>query len=177
MANLTIGNAAIPFTLKGVDGKSHSLDEFRGKNALAVIFWANHCPYVKAWEDRIIQLQQEYADRGVQFILINSNDPTKYPEDSFERMQDRARAKRYPFPYLFDETQQVARAYGAERTPEVFLFDQQHLLRYHGAPDDNVEDPKAVRHHYLRDAIEAVLHGEKVPTQTTKPVGCTVKWR
>jgi len=174
---LAINDSIIPFNLKGVDGKTYTPEDFKGKKALAVIFWANHCPYVQAWEERIIQLQKEYADRGVQFILVSSNDPAKYPEDGFEAMKERARMKGYPFPYVFDETQEVARAYGAERTPEIFLFDQEGKLRYHGAPDDNYENPQAVRHHYFREAIEAVLKGQEPGIQETRPVGCTVKWR
>jgi thiol-disulfide isomerase/thioredoxin len=167
----------ISFTLPGVDGKTVSPQDFRDSAALAVIFWCNHCPYVRAWEDRVIALQREYAGRGVRFILINSNDPQKYPEDSFEQMQARARLKDYPFPYLFDESQEVARQYGATRTPEVFLFDAARTLRYHGAPDDNSEDPRAVQQHYLRDALEALLSDRAPAPAETTPRGCTIKWR
>jgi hypothetical protein len=167
----------IPFSLKGVDGKSVSTDDFGSAKALAVIIWCNHCPYVRAWEDRIIALQREYAGRGVQFLLINSNDAKKYPGDSYEEMQKRAREKDYPFPYLVDETQEVARQYGAERTPEIFLFDESRTLRYHGAPDDNYDDPSAATQPYFRDAIEAVLAGAAPATSETPPRGCTVKWR
>ena len=174
---LAINDSLVPFSVKGIDGKTYSASDFKDKKALAVIFWANHCPYVQAWEDRVIQLQKEYADRGVQFVVVSSNDPAKYPEDGFEPMKERARMKGYPFPYVFDETQEVARAYGAERTPEIFLFDKEGRLRYHGAPDDNYETTTAVRHPYFRDAIEAALKGQEPTTQETKPVGCTVKWR
>ena len=167
----------IPFRLKNVDGNTVSTEDFSAAKALAVIIWCNHCPYVRAWEDRVIALQREYADRGVQFLLVNSNDPQKYPGDSFEEMQKRAREKGYPFPYLWDEKQEVARQYGAERTPEIFLFDEARTLRYHGAPDDNFEDPKAVTQRYFRDAIEAVLAGRAPATSETPPRGCTVKWR
>src|SRR5215207_8245592 len=101
----------IPFRLKNVDGKTISTDDFGAAEALAVIIWCNHCPYVRAWEERVIALQREYAERGVQFLLVNSNDAQKYPGDSFEEMQSRAREQGYPFPYLVDETQQVARQY------------------------------------------------------------------
>ena len=167
----------IPFRLKNVDGTTLAPEDFASAKALAVIFWCNHCPYVRAWEDRVVELQREYAGRGVQFLLVNSNDPEKYPSDSFEEMQRRARDKGYPCPYLVDETQEVARQYGAERTPEIFLFDRARTLRYHGAPDDNVDDPKAVAHQYLRDAIEAVLAGTAPATSETPPKGCTIKWR
>jgi peroxiredoxin len=176
---MTLGAAQqlLPFRLKNVDGKAVAPDDFASAKALAVIFWCNHCPYVRAWEDRVIELQREYAGRGVQFLLINSNDPEKYPGDSFDEMQARARNKGYPFPYLVDESQDVARQYGAERTPEVFLFDEARTLRYHGAPDDNVDDPKAVGQRYLRDAIEAVLTGATPATSETPARGCTIKWR
>lgn len=177
MAALRLGERAVPFQLRGVDGRTYSLDHFRGKKVAAVIFWCNHCPYVQAWEDRVLALQREYRPRGVEFVLINSNDPAQYPQDSFEAMQQRAREKEYPCPYLFDETQEVARAYGATRTPEVFLFDEELILRYHGRPDDNYEDPAAVRQHYLRDAIEALLAGRTPPVPQTTPQGCTIKWR
>jgi len=177
MARIRIGDPLIPFRLPGVDGRMHGTDDYADTPVLVVIFSCNHCPYVQAWEDRMIAIQRDYLDRGVQFLVINSNDPTQYPEDSFEEMQKRARLKGYPFPYLFDETQEVARAYGAERTPEVFVFDRDRRLRYHGAIDDNYEDPSRVRAHYLRDALDALLAGEPVPVEDTRPVGCTVKWR
>ncbi len=107
----------------------------------------------------------------------NRNDPVAYPDDSFEAMTSRAREKAYPFPYLFDETQDVARRFGATRTPEVFLFDRERVLRYHGAPDDNFEDPVAVTHSYVRNAIEALLAGRDPATAATPPKGCSIKWK
>jgi len=177
MAKLKIGDKAIPFTLPGVDDKTHSLSDYADKEAVVVIFSCNHCPYVRAWEDRMVQIQADYADKGVQLVAINANDATKYPDDSFPKMKERAREKGFNFPYLYDETQEVARAYGAERTPEVFLFDKDGILRYHGAIDDNYENPNAVRRHYLREALDAVLAGQTPPITETRPVGCTVKWR
>jgi len=177
MAKLKPGDKAIPFTLPGVDGKRHTLADYANKNALVIIFSCNHCPYVRAWEDRVIQIQADYAEKGVQLIAINANDARKYPEDSFPKMKERAQEKGFNFPYLHDETQEVARAYGAERTPEVFLFDKNGALRYHGAIDDNYENPSAVRSHYLRDALNAVLAGQTPPTIETPPVGCTIKWK
>lgn len=177
MSNLQPGDAAIDFTLPGIDGESYTLEDYRDKTAVAVIFSCNHCPYVLAWEDRLIAAQADYADRGVQFLLINANDATKKPADSFEGMQAHAAEKGFNFPYLHDESQEVAKAYGAERTPEIFLFDQKGVLRYHGAPDDNYEDPGAVQAHYLRDALDAVLEGEMPPTAQTPPQGCTIKWK
>lgn len=177
MANLKPGDPAIPFSLPGVDGNEHALSDYAGKSAVAVIFSCNHCPYVRAWEDRMVQIQADYADEGVQLIAISANDAQKYPADSFPMMKERAQEKGFNFPYLYDESQEVAAAYGATRTPEVFLFDRQGRLHYHGAIDDNYENPRAVRHHYLRNALDAVLAGQAPSLAETPPVGCTVKWK
>jgi peroxiredoxin len=177
MSNLKVGDRAIPFNLPGVDDKEHSLDDYAGEKGVAVIFSCNHCPYVRAWEDRMVQIQADYLGRGVQLVAINANDESKYPDDSFPKMKERAREKRFNFPYLRDETQSVARAYGAERTPEVFLFDKDFILRYHGAIDDNYDDPKAVKEHYLRKALDSMLAGKSISTAETKPVGCSIKWK
>ena len=177
MAKLQIGDELIPFKLPGTDGAEHSTEDFSDKQALVVIFSCNHCPYVRAWEDRMVEIQREYADKGVQLVAVNANDDVKYPEDSFEEMKKRAAEKGFNFPYLRDDTQEVARAYGAERTPEVFVFDRDRKLRYHGAIDDNYENPQLVRRSYLREALDALLAGSQVPTTETPPVGCTIKWR
>ncbi len=177
MIPLAIGATAAPFSLIGVDDRTHSLADHTDKAALVVIFSCNHCPYVRAWEDRMIALQADYAARGVQFLVISANDPAKYPDDDFSAMKQRAAEKGFNFPYLFDETQAIARAYGATRTPEVFVFDSSRTLRYHGAIDDNHENPAAVTRHYLREALDAVLSGTQPATTQTAPVGCTIKWR
>lgn len=177
MTTLQTGAKAISFKLPGVDGRTHSLSDYGDKEAIAVIFSCNHCPYVQAWEDRMIQLQKDYASKGAQFLVISSNDPKQYPADDFEHMKARAKDKGFPFPYLFDETQEIARAYSAERTPEVFLFNKAGELRYHGAIDDNYEEPSAVKEEYFRDALEAVLAGRTPEVEDTKPVGCTIKWK
>jgi peroxiredoxin len=174
---LAIDSRIIPFTLPGTDGATYRPQDFSGAPVFGLIFHCNHCPYAQAWEDRLIAVQRDYAARGVRLVLINANDPAKYPTDDFAHMKVRAEEKRYPFPYLFDESQEVARAYGASRTPEVFLFDRGGVLRYHGAPDDNYEDPSAVEHHYLQDAIDALLAGTVPAASETKVVGCTIKWR
>ncbi len=176
MTNLKPGDQAIHFTLPGVDDKQHSLADYAGKEAVVVIFSCNHCPYVRAWEDRMVQIQAGYADQGVQLVAISANDARKYPDDSFPKMKERAREKGFNFPYLYDETQDIAHAYGAERTPEVFLFDKSQALRYHGAIDDNYDDPAAVRSHHLRQALDAVLAGQAPERAQTPPVGCTMKW-
>ncbi|MEM5831599.1 MAG: thioredoxin family protein [Candidatus Aenigmatarchaeota archaeon] len=173
---MRIGDKIIDFTLPGVDDKVYSLSSFEKNKPIAIIFWCNHCPYVKAWEDRIIKLGNEFKDK-VHFILINANDPKKYPDDSFENMKKRAKEKGYPFPYLFDESQDIPRKYGAQRTPEIFLFDKNWELVYHGAPDDNWEDERKVKTNYFKDALLSVIDGKKPPIQDTHPVGCTIKWK
>jgi peroxiredoxin len=174
---MRIGDRAVGFELPGVDGRSHALSQVSdGKKATAVVFMCNHCPYVLAWMDRLISLAEEYAGDGVAFIGINSNDPNKYAVDDFEGMQRLAQERELPFPYVQDETQEVATAYGAERTPEVFLFDDGLALTYHGAIDDNHDETQAGAH-YLRNALDAVLAGQEPPTAETPPVGCTIKWK
>lgn len=173
---MKIGDSIIDFSLPGVDGKVYSLSSFEKGKPIAVVFWCNHCPYVKAWEDRMIKIGTEYKGR-VQFVLINANDPKRYPEDSFENMKKRAQEKGYPFPYLYDESQEVPKKYGAQRTPEVFLFDQNWKLVYHGAIDDNWEDEKKVKTRYLIDAISLLLQNKEPSIRETAPVGCTIKWK
>lgn len=174
---LTLGTPAPDFALLGVDGQQHALADFADAAVLVVIFSCNHCPYVQAWEDRMIALQAAYAPRGVQFVAINANDAVKYPADNFDAMCERAARKQFNFPYLHDTTQDVARAYGAQRTPEVFVFDQSRTLAYHGAIDDNYDDPAAVSVPYLRQALDALLAGSRPEPAQTAPVGCTIKWR
>jgi peroxiredoxin len=176
MANLKIGDKAINFTLNGTDNLKHSLTDYPG-NCVVVIFSCNHCPYVRAWEDRMVAIQADYAGKGVHLIAINSNDAEHYPEDNFENMKARAKDKHFNFPYLRDEDQTVAKLYGAQRTPEVFVFDRDSKLRYHGAIDDNYDDPSAVKRHYLRNSLDALVGKTKPPVPETQPVGCTIKWK
>ena len=177
MANLQPGDSIISFSLPGTDGAAHGPADYTGKAALAVIFTCNHCPYAIAWEDRFVEIQADYAGQGVQLLAVCANDPDKYPADNMAAMTQRVRDKGFNFPYLQDESQEIAQAYGAERTPEIFLFDKNGVLQYHGAPDDNHEDPDAVQHAYFRDALDAVLAGQSPSTTQTKPVGCTIKWK
>lgn len=173
---LKLGSKAPDFSLEGVDGKTYSLESFKDKEALIVIFSCNHCPYVKAYEDRIIKIQEDYAPR-VQVVAINSNDDVNYPEDSFEEMKKRAEEKKFNFPYLRDETQETAKAYGATHTPEIFLFDKNRELRFHGKIDDNWQDPSAVKQNYLRDALDELLAGKEISVPETFTIGCTIKWK
>lgn len=173
---LKIGAAAPDFELPGVDGKTYALGDFADKPLLVVGWWCNHCPYVQAWEPRAIDLAKEYADRGVAFVMINSNETENYPEDDFPTMQKRAREKGYPFPYLWDESQEVVGAYGAVATPDFFVFDADRKLAYRGRLDDNHRDPGAVSNRYLRDALDTLLKGESPPAPVTAPYGCSIKW-
>lgn len=171
MPRLELGDTAPPFTLPGVDGSEHSLDDYAGL-PVAVVFSCVHCPYVVAWEDRLDAVSRDYAGRAG-LVAINAND---HLGDTFEHMVERANEKGFSFPFLRDESQQVAAAYQAARTPEVFLFDGERKLVYHGAPDSNHQDPEAATP-YLRQALDAVLAGESPPVAETPAVGCTVKWR
>jgi len=175
-----MGQTAPYFNLPGVDGRNYSLDDYRGEvNALVVIFFCNHCPYAIKTQDRLIALGREYIDKEVGFVLICVNDVMNYPQDSFDNMKKRAKEKGYPFPYLHNEDQKVAHAYGALVTPHVFLLDSDMKLRYRGAIDDNIDNPNAVKRQYLRNAIEALLAGtpEKITKRDTRPIGCSIKWK
>lgn len=175
---MPIGRIAPDFAnLPGVDGKKHSLSDYKTKKALVVFFSCNHCPYVQAYEDRIMDLQRATAGQGVQFIAINSNDAVTYPDDNFDNMVKRAKQRNFNFVYLRDDSQDVARAYGATHTPHLFLFDAERKLRYTGKIDDNWQDPSRVTRSYLREAIDAVLQGKDPAEPTTFAIGCTIKWK
>jgi len=177
-AGIQLGDKA-PMTdtkMKNVDGKEVSIADVAGKNGTLVIFTCNHCPFAKAWEKRIVESGNSCSKKGVGVIAINPNDPAAYDEDTYENMQRRAKDRGYEFPYVVDATSDVARAFGAKATPEVFLFDKDGKLVYHGAVDDSREASK-VSQRYLNDALEAVLAGKAVTTAETKAVGCSIKFR
>jgi peroxiredoxin len=174
--SIALAEQAPSFSLPGVDGQEHSLDAYAASELLVLIQSCNHCPYVQAWEGRMIAIQRDYADRSVRVVAVNSNDSTRYPGDSFEEMQARAGSEGFNFDYLHDEDQSLVRALGAERTPEVFVFDRDRRLVYHGAIDDS-RDEHAVTRHYLRDALDALLTGAAPPVAETESVGCSVKFR
>lgn len=171
---IALATDAPAFELPGVDGQQHSLDDYADKPALAVVWSCNHCPYVQAWEGRMVALQREFGDQGFQLVAISSNDADAYPEDSFDAMKARAEEEGFNFDYLYDEDQSVLEAYDAERTPEVFLFDRDRRLVYHGAIDDSREE-EGVTQEYLRNAIVAVLAGDSPAEAETPAVGCSVK--
>jgi len=174
---LDLGSPAPGFSLPGTDGKAWTLESFKDAKALCVVFSCNHCPYVKAYEGRFVALQSELGPRGFQLVAINANDASSHPEDGFEAMRQRAQERGFNFPYLRDESQATARAYGAVRTPHVFLFDAARTLAYVGRIDDSWDRPEKVVRHELRDAVEDILAGRPVALAETFAVGCTIKWK
>jgi thiol-disulfide isomerase/thioredoxin len=170
-------NASCPaFDLPGTDDKHHSLDSFKG-DLLAVIVSCNHCPYVIAYEPRVVALAKEYGPRSVDFVAVNANDATRYPDDGMQPMKARARERGFPYPYLRDDSQSFVRALGARFTPEVFVFDRERKLRYHGRIDDNHRDEARVTSRDLRNALDALLAGSDPPVAETTAFGCSVKWK
>jgi peroxiredoxin len=167
---MNIGDRAPTFSLPDTDGREHSPD-----GVTVVVFTCNHCPYALGWHERLLAVARDYE--GVTFLAINPNDAERYPADSYEAMKERVEADGgWPHPYLRDESQEVARAYDAQTTPDVFLLDADRRLRYRGAPDSDHRDPEqgAV---WLREALDAVLAGAEPATPETRPVGCSIKWR
>jgi peroxiredoxin len=171
------GTPAPNFSLAAVDGKTYSLDSFRDAKLLVAIFTCNHCPYAQALEPRFIELQRDYADKGVRVCAISSNDERAYPDDSFANMQTRAREHGWNFPYLHDQTQAVARAYDAACTPDIFVFDAERKLRYNGRCDDNWKEPAKVTRRDLRQALDQLLSGQSIDFDVHPALGCSIKWR
>ena len=178
MAGLSLGDDAPLFDLPATDGKNYALGDPTPDVRATVVYWTcNHCPYALAWHDRLLAVANTYAGQGVRFLAINSNDAEKYPDDSFPAMKERVKTEgNWPHPYLFDESQEVARAYGATKTPDVYVFDEDLRLRYHGAPDADYEDPSQEAA-WLRAAVDDLLGGRQVEMAESEPVGCTIKWK
>ena len=177
---LMIGDTAKDFTLKNVDGSEGSLQKLVGSKGAIIVFTCNHCPFSKAYEDRIIALDKNFKGVGYPVIAINPNDPTRSPEDSYEKMQERSSEKGFPFPYLYDEKQEVAKAFGASNTPHVYLLSVQNkdlIVKYIGAIDDNSDYPGSVKEKYVENAINQLMADGKIAVQETKAIGCTIKWK
>ncbi len=170
-----IGDTAADFSLKNVNEKMVSLSDYKDANGFIIVFTCNGCPYAKKYEQRIIDLHNAYSKRGYPVIAINPNDPEVVPEDSFKKMQELARAKKYPFPYLFDEGQKVYPLYGATRTPHVFILDKNRKVRYIGGIDDNPEDATAATQHYAANAVGMLMKGLDPNPATTRALGCSIK--
>lgn len=171
------GARAPDFSLPGVDGQTWTLSESRGKNGLLVMFICNHCPYVKAIRERIIRDASELQQFGINSIAINSNDPTDFPEDSFENMKRVATEFKFPFPYVFDETQTVAKSYGAVCTPDFFGYDANLLLQYRGRLDASRKDPISGARRELFEAMKQIAQSGKGPKEQLSSMGCSIKWK
>lgn len=177
-AEVKPGDDAIPFSLENVDGSMVSLSDYKDQKGVILVFTCNPCPFAKAYEQRIIRLHDNFASMGYPVVAINPNDSELSPEDSPEKMKERAVEKGYPFPYLKDETQEVYKAYGATRTPHIFLLENQggkFRVAYIGAVDDNAMEEASVSTSYVEKAIAALMAGGKPVPATTKAIGCTIK--
>ncbi len=173
-----LGTEAPPFRLPNVDGRIVSIEDFKDAPALLVVFICNHCPYVKHILPHFVGLAKEYQQRGVAIVGINSNDVTGYPDDAPEKMAELSRTMGFTFPYLFDESQEVAKAYGAACTPDFYLFDRTRRLVYRGQMDDSRPgNGRPVTGADLRAAIDAVLAGRQVSGDQRPSVGCNIKWK
>ncbi len=173
---IAIGDLAPSLELPDTDGAVHTLPMPGEATATVVLWTCNHCPYALAWHDRLMDAAREYEEQGVRFLAINSNDAERYPADSLEAMRERVAAGEFACPYLHDESQDAARAWGARTTPDVFILDSDLRLRYRGAPDADYDDP-AENAAWLRQALDALLSGREPETAETEPVGCSLKWR
>jgi peroxiredoxin len=175
-----VGDNVSDFKLKNVDGKMVSLGDYKSAKGFIVVFTCNHCPYAKAYEQRIMDLDKTFSGEGYPVIAISSNDATIVPDDSYENMIKRAKEKKYTFPYLYDESQAIAKSYGATKTPHVFVVSKITgglRVEYIGAIDDNTEDASAAKNHYVEDAVNALLSGKKVSVTETKAIGCSIKYK
>lgn len=173
-----VGDVATDFSLKNVNNKMLSLKDYKDAKGYIVIFTCNHCPFAKAYEERIVALDKKYAALGYPVIAINPNNPEKQKEDSFILMQERAKEKGFTFPYLFDDGQKIYPQYGATKTPHVYLLQKTakgNVVKYIGAIDDNYEDASAVKQKYVETAVNELLSGKEVSVKQTKAIGCSIK--
>lgn len=168
------------FSLKNIDGQMVSMAGMKEAKGFVLVFTCNHCPYAKLYEERIVALDKKYKSKGYPVVAINPNDPTKQPDDSYENMQTRAKEKGYTFPYLVDDTQEIAKVFGATRTPHVYIVQRSgndFVLKYIGAIDDNPQNANDVEEKFVEDAIDALMEGKKIPKNNTRAIGCTIKWK
>lgn len=175
-----IGANVSDFKLKNVDGKMVSLADYPDAKGFIISFTCNHCPFSIAYEDRILALDKKYATSGYPVIAINPNDAENYPDDSYENMKIRANEKQFTFPYLYDESQEIAKQFGAKRTPHMYILQKEGgklIVKYIGAIDDNWESPENVEENYVANAMDAILENKPVAMTTTKAIGCTIKWK
>ncbi|WP_162055510.1 thioredoxin family protein [Pontibacter pamirensis] len=176
-----VGDTARDFKLKNVDGSMHSMADYKDAKGFIVTFTCNTCPYAIAYEDRLIELHQKYAPKGYPVVAINPNDAKVSPDDSYEQMQQRAKEKNFPFAYLHDETQEITKAYGATRTPHLYIVQKQAdgsmKVAYIGTIDDNSRDASKVQKKYAEAALDELVENKQVSQPNTKAIGCTIKWR
>jgi len=175
-----IGDAVSSFKLKSVAGNTVSLSDFSGSKGVIVIFTSNHCPFAKAYEDRIIALNNKYASQGFPVIAINPSDPATHQDDTMEKMKERSSSKNYGYPYLADDLQQTAKAFGVARTPQVYVLQKNgaaFVVKYIGMIDDNPQDPAGATKFYVDEAVTNLIGGKPVVTTITKPIGCAIKWK
>ncbi len=173
---MTEPRPAPPLELPDTTGEVHALPAGPAEAAATVVVWTcNHCPYALAWHGRLVDVAGEYAHRGVRFLAVSSNDAERYPADGPDAMRERFERERWPFPYLYDEDQEAARAWGARTTPHLFVLDSEQRILWEGAPDADHQDP-GLRARWLREALDAVLAGDE-PPHSTEPVGCSIKWK
>jgi peroxiredoxin len=175
--DVPLGTPCPDFRLPSVEGHTVARDDFRDRPVLVVMFICNHCPYVQAVEDRIVALVREYGPKGVQFVGVCSNDPTNYPDDAPPRLLARSREKGYGFPYLVDASQAVARAFAAVCTPDLYVYDHERRLAYHGRIDDNWQDASRVTRRELAAALDALLAGRTPAREQLHAIGCSIKWK
>lgn len=177
-AGYKVGDIATDFSLKNVDNKKVSLKDLKDAKGYIVVFTCNHCPYAQAYEDRIIALDKKYKKLGYPVVAINPNNPEKQKDDSFAKMQERAKEKKFTFPYLLDEGQKIYPQYGATKTPHVYVLQKTakgNVVKYIGAIDDNYEDAAAVKVKYVENAVDALVKGKEVSVKETKAIGCSIK--
>lgn len=176
----SVGDYARDFELKGIDGKKVSMADYPNAKGFVVVFTCNECPYAKAYEDRINEINKDYALQGYPVIAINPNSSVVSSE-SLEKMKKRAEEKDFTFPYLVDETQEITRTYGATNTPHVYVLDKEkedkYRVAYVGTIDNNYQDAGKADKHYVRDALDALMKSQTVPEAKTKAIGCTIKWK
>lgn len=176
----SVGDAVAEFQVRNINNQFVNLADYTNQKGVVVVFMANHCPFSKAYEDRLMAIHTKFAPQGYPVLAVQTSDVTAYPEDAYEVVQGRSRDRGFPFPYTIDESQSVARAFGAIRTPQVFVLTRtggKFVVQYMGAIDDNPQDGTGVQKHYLDDALVSLTTGRPILTSTTRPIGCAVKWK
>jgi peroxiredoxin len=175
-----VGDTIMEFKLKNIDGKFKALNDYKSEKGIILIFTCNHCPFSVAYEDRIIALHKKYSGLGFPVVAINPNDDKAYPLDSYENMIERAQEKGFTFDYLHDETQEVAKTFGATNTPHVFIVSNQQShfkVEYIGAIDDNSYEPQSVKHRHVENAVDQLVKKIPITVTKTKALGCSIKWK